>query len=299
MYKCAGRFRINIETDEPVCTYQADRMWHGRCPACKQLYSCDRFGSYMKDGLEIATLGGPSAKSSRKYISTGQPGFDHVCGGGLVAGRVVLLGGYAGTGKTRLLLIIADYLAKTQGYVIYASGEESTSDLNSIGESLGLVNDRVIVLGNQSAVEDVIEYAKTFKAFLIVLDSAQVFTSNESGGGMPGSQSQCKAIGKVIKEYCNITKTCAIVVNQMAKDGDLKGGTELEHRCDVINVLGYPQKDDKDAPGFEEDHYRVLINANKNRCGIANRISYWRMTDAGVLEHVAMKSKIFSKHRKN
>jgi DNA repair protein RadA/Sms len=273
------------------CSYESTEPWEGFCPGCNGPYRTRQFGGGNSDHSGHATLGSKGTKAQQPYISTGQEGFDYVMGGGLVAGRTVLIGGYAGAGKTRILLTIADYIGKTQGMVIYASGEESVDDVSGIGASLGLVNDRVIILGNQSTVEGVIALAKKVRAFLIFFDSAQEFIT-EQAGGTAGSISQLKAIGAVIKRYCGDTKTCAIVVNQMTGEGGLKGGTELEHKFDTVNVLCYPKDDDEDAPGFEDDGVRMLINANKNRGGVANRKSYWRMTEAGVLEHIPAKSKL-------
>lgn len=276
------------------CLVEQNQPWDGPCPSCGGFYKPRRvvgIDSAAQGGF--ATLGGKGSKSAEARISTGQPGFDYVMDGGLLAGRVVLLGGFAGAGKTRLLLTIADYIGKTQGVVVYASGEESADDVNDAARSLGLVNDRVIVRGNQSSVEEVLDFAKKHRAFLTVFDSAQEFTS-EHAGGTAGSTAQCKAIGAAIKNYCGPTKTCSIVVNQMTGDGGLKGGTELEHKCDTVNVLGFPTDNDEEAPGFQEDGYRMLVNANKNRGGVANRKSYWRMTDDGILEHVPAKSKLIA-----
>jgi DNA repair protein RadA/Sms len=175
------------------------------------------------------------------------------------------------------LLTAADYIAKTQGIVIYASGEESTDDLASICGQLKLVNDRVVLLGSQQSVEKVLELAKKMKAFLVIYDSAQKFASDYSAG-TPGSGAQCKAVGEAIKSYCGQTKTCAIVVNQMAGSGELKGGTELEHHCDTIMVLAYPKDDDENAPieNSSEKKIRVLAGS-KNRCGPENQNAYFKM----------------------
>jgi DNA repair protein RadA/Sms len=242
-------------------------------------------GADSNEQKGLTTLGSKPGKSAEKRISTGNVGFDKVMSGGLLVGRVVLLGGFAGTGKTRMLLQIADFVAKTQGKVIYATGEESTDDIVSYANDMSLVNDRVIILGNQSCVEDVIKVADEQKVFLIIFDSAQEFMSNTVSGSA-GSISQCKAIGTVIRDRVKDSMSCAIIVNQMTGEGTLKGGTELEHKCDTVNVLAYPKTEDANAPGFEEDGYRVLLNANKNRGGVANLKAYFRMNGEGILEHV-------------
>jgi DNA repair protein RadA/Sms len=257
------------------------------------MYRAKKLGvdSVLQGGY--STMGGSKRKSGHVYLSTGQPGFDHVLGGGLVAGRVVLMGGFAGTGKTRLLLMTADYIAKTQGVVIYASGEESTDDLEGICASLGLVNDRVILMGSQCSVEKVLEHAKKVKAFLSIYDSAQKFASDASAG-TPGSGAQCKAVGELIKSHCGQMKTCAIIINQMAGSGELKSGTELEHHCDTIMVLAYAKDDDEDAP--REPDVRVLAGS-KNRVGPENQTSYWRMSEAGVLENIPPRSRLIKTPR--
>ena len=271
------------------CGYTQPDLWEGLCPGCNGPYRAVKSGADSNEQKgQFATLGGGRVKSGWQYISTGQEGFDKVLGGGLVAGKVALLGGYPGAGKTRLLLTVADYMAKTQGFVIYASGEESEDDVNGAAASLGLVNDRVTVMGNQASVEKVLEYAKKVHAFLVIWDSAQKFMSNEASGS-PGSISQCKAIGTVIKNYVGKTKTCSIIVNQMKTDGDLKGGTELEHHCDTIMVLAFPKEDDTDAPDVPQ--VRILANS-KNRVGPENIKTYWRMSEEGRLENVPPRTKL-------
>lgn len=269
------------------CKYQQDTEWDALCPGCKGIYRAKKITGDSEQST-FSTLGGGAAKSTRQYHSTGQPGLDYVLGGGLVAGRVVLLGGFAGVGKMRLLLPVCDFVAKAQGNVIYATGEEAATDVNDVAAQLGIRNDRVMVMGNQRSAERVLEWAKKMKAFLVIYDSAQKFASDQ-GSGSHGSTAQCKAVGEVVKTYCGETKTTAIIVNQMSGTGELKSGTELEHHCDTVMILAYPKDDDEDAP--EEKDIRVL-SGGKNRVGPENRKSYFRMTDEGVMEHVAAKSKL-------
>lgn len=263
------------------CGHEQDDPWEEVCPNCHGFYRPRKYGVDSADQKGgFATLGGKAAAGKYHYHSTGEPGLDKVMGGGLVAGKSVLLGGFAGTGKTRLLLTVADYIAKTKGRVIYASGEESEDDLNMTASQLGLTNDQVTVMGNQLMLEKVLDFAKKINAFLVIYDSAQKFMCSTSSGN-PGSLAQCKGIGEAIKFYCGKTKTCAIIVNQMSKDGDLKGGTELEHHCDTVMVLAYAKPDDTDAPQGED--VRLLVNS-KNRVGKENVKSYYKMNDEGRLE---------------
>jgi len=257
-----------------------EKPWVGPCPNCGRSRDADRVTSGVVEDEPggHATMGGGSKTYVSNHISTGLKGYDAVVGGGLIAGRVTLFGGFAGSGKTRMLLLIADYIAKTQGRVIYATGEESSDDVQSYCAELGLVNDRVTILGNQENVEDVLEDAVRLKAFLVIYDSAQKFMS-KTAGGLPGSLSQCKAIGSAIKRHCGTTKTCAIIVNQMSSTGDLKGGTELEHHCDTILVFGYAKEssDDEEVPEPAGDEPIRVLSSTKNRKGSGGVRTYWDM----------------------
>jgi DNA repair protein RadA/Sms len=282
------------------CGFGADEPWEETCPNCLGFYRPRKYGVDSEEQKgEHTTLGGKGTVSKVPRFSTGMKGFDDVLGGGLIAGKVVLLGGFEGAGKSRSLLTIADYIAKTQGKVIYSSGEESVEDVNMMAASLGIVNNNVIVLGNQMLVEPVLDLAKKVKAFLVIWDSAQRHASARSSGEA-GSIAQCKMIGKLIKDHCGHTKTCSIIVNQMSNEGDLKGGTELRHHCDTIMVLAFAKPDDPDAP-LDETDVRLLVNS-KNRGGRENLKSYFKMNDEGRLELLAPRSKLVGssgKYRRN
>jgi len=231
-------------------------------------------------------MGSARKKSTKQFHSTGIAAVDRVIGGGLLAGRVILWGGFPKIGKTRTLLHIADHIAKTQGHVIYASGEESTEDLQGTAADLGLVNDKVTIMGNQHVVENVLDHANKIKAFLCFFDSAQKFMSKQSSGST-GSPAQLKAVGETIKDFCGATKTCAIVVNQMSGSGELKGGLELSHGFDTVVVLATPLPTDKEAP--LEDGIRVLV-CSENRIASDGLKAYFRMVDPGRLEEVPPRS---------
>lgn len=272
------------------CNYEQSEPWTEECPSCKGFYRVIKKGHDADpDDLDgYVTMG--SRPRSSKYVrhSTGQESFDKVLSGGLVAGRVVLLGGFAGAGKSRLLLLTADHIGKTQGTVIYASSEESRDQLEQTAAHLGLVNDRVILMGNQRSIEKVIEAAEKTKAFLIIFDSAQKFASDYSAG-TPGSGAQLKAVGEAIASHCRKTKVCSIVVNQMDKGGDLKGGTELEHHCDTVAILAYPKETDEDAPLVKDVR---LLEGGKSRTGTENVKAYFRMTEEGRPESIPARSRL-------
>src|SRR5207342_2560192 len=70
---------------------------------------------------------GAGETTLRRPVGIGE--LDRVLGGGLVAGSVVLLGGEPGIGKSTLLLQVAAGVARAGDAVLYATGEESVSQV--------------------------------------------------------------------------------------------------------------------------------------------------------------------------
>jgi DNA repair protein RadA/Sms len=264
------------------CHHEQDQPWEGVCPGCWGLYRWSKVGADSEEQKKRSTFA-KAAEYKVDYIPTTLGGFDKVIGGGLVPGSAILLGGQHGAGKSTLLCMVADAVAKAKGSTLYASSEQGVKGVLSIAHRVGAVNDDVEVLGNQDNIERAIEHAKQTKPFLTIFDSLQKFSSPTSGGS-PGSIAQEMAVCTAIINYCRETNRCAIIVNQMSKAGEMKGSTEASHAVDTVVILGYPKEDDVEAP--RESLIRVLL-IDKNRDGSERAKSYWRMTEAGLLEEVA------------
>ena len=79
-----------------------------------------------------------SATESVARLTTGIGDLDTVLGGGILPGGVILLAGQPGIGKSTLLLQVTAAVAKDVP-VLYASGEESASQVKLRAERLGPV----------------------------------------------------------------------------------------------------------------------------------------------------------------
>jgi len=110
-------------------------------------------------------------------------------------------------------------------------------------------------------------------------------------GGDAGSGAQDAAVSDAILRDCREHKRCAIIVNQMDKQGELKGGTGAAHNVDTVLVFAFPKGNEEDLPE-DEENLRVLLCDGKNRNGAENAKVYWRMTAEGRLEHVPPRSKV-------
>src|SRR5215475_4635592 len=108
--------------------------WSGRCDAC------GGWNTIVEEGA-APPLGGDGRKRARgrqfaledlktddehpPRRATGIAEFDRVCGGGVVPGSALLVGGDPGIGKSTLLLQAMTALAKSGKPIVYVSGEEA------------------------------------------------------------------------------------------------------------------------------------------------------------------------------
>src|SRR6266404_6587903 len=125
------------------CGHQS-RKWLGKCPECGEWNSlveerartskkgAIRNGFKLREVTAVAYSEIESQDEAR--ISSGVTEFDRVLGGGIVPGRLVLIGGDPGIGKSTLLLQVADRLSSSGTVVLYVSGEESERQIKLRGE---------------------------------------------------------------------------------------------------------------------------------------------------------------------
>src|SRR5512137_1642377 len=111
--------------------------WAGRCEACgawnsmvEELPRTAPPKSLAQSGggrrgarLDFVALRGETAGPPR--LLTGIAELDRVCGGGLVPGSTILVGGDPGIGKSTLLLQAAALLAAGGSEAAYITGEEA------------------------------------------------------------------------------------------------------------------------------------------------------------------------------
>jgi DNA repair protein RadA/Sms len=207
-------------------------------------------------------------------IQTGIGEFNLVCGGGIVPGSVILMGGEPGIGKSTMALQVAHYLD-----TVYVSGEESPAQLRQRAERLGIDLDRIKISTN-TAVEDIIALAAAEKPQCIVVDSIQTIYSGEIPGAA-GSVSQIRESASRLVDMAKQSGVPVILVGHITKDGAIAGPKLLEHLVDTVLY-------------FEGDFSRDfrMLRAFKNRFGSVNEVGLFRMTASG-LQEVKDKNRVF------
>jgi DNA repair protein RadA/Sms len=255
--------------------------WHGRCPSCEDWNSITETNFKpinnkkinSKESAEIVPL------SSVKYsevnrIRTDINEFNIVCGGGIVPGSVILIGGEPGIGKSTLALQVSQ-----QFKTLYISGEESPIQIKQRADRLK-INNQNIHISTMTNVEDIIIAVQKEAPTVLIIDSIQTIYTAQIPGPK-GSVSQIKESASMLAEFSKRSNTPIVIIGHITKDGTIAGPKLLEHLVDTVLY-------------FEGDftkNFRML-RSFKNRYGSINEIGLFQMSAEGLVE-VKDKNQIF------
>jgi len=216
------------------------------------------------EGLEDHTPAPPR-------IATGVAEFDRVCGGGVVPGSAILVGGDPGVGKSTLLLQVAAEAARRGSTCAYISGEEAIEQVRSRAQRMGLA-DAPVRLAAETSLRDILDGLKRDRFDLVVIDSIQTMWSDAHEAG-PGSVTQVRAATGELVRLAKKRGVAVILVGHVTKEGAIAGPRVIEHMVDAVlsfeGERGYP--------------FRIL-RAAKNRFGATDEIGVFEMGDAGLAE---------------
>jgi DNA repair protein RadA/Sms len=263
--------------------------WEGQCRACGEWNSLvetvvretpavarRRPAPGGSDRGEAVPLGELASEAAVARLRVGIGELDRVLGGGLVPGSLVLVGGEPGIGKSTLLLQAAAGLAATStGHVLYATGEESTSQVRLRAARLGLLAgpaaDGIRVLAEHE-IERIGEIARRDRPAVVVVDSIQTATVAELDGPA-GSVGQVREAALRLMELAKGEGIAVVLVGHVTKDGSLAGPKTLEHLVDAVLAL----------EGERSGTLR-LVRAVKNRFGSTEEVGVMEMGELGLRE---------------
>ena len=274
------------------CGYESPK-WMGKCPACgewnsffeeKVITSKNSNGKTNKERVKPIELSKIEGKETTR-VSTGFDELDRVLGGGLVNGSLVLLGGEPGIGKSTIILQICNKI-KTEGKVLYVSGEESAEQVKIRADRLNVKNDNLLFL-SETDIHIVEEEIEQIKPALVIIDSIQTMYSDEITSA-PGSVSQVREITAKIMRMCKENGITTILIGHVTKDGNIAGPRVLEHMVDTVLYL----------EGERYFSYRILRGV-KNRFGSTNEIGMFEMQNEGLVEIDNPSSILISERNEN
>lgn len=274
------------------CGYESPK-WYGCCPGCGEWNTMeeDIRTPQQQKTLKVASKSVFAQKineidtDDEIRFKTGMAELDRVLGGGIVKGSLVLLSGDPGIGKSTILLQICEHLGKKLK-ILYVSGEESARQIKLRANRLKVSTENLSIM-TQTDVESIVEYIKSTKPDLVIVDSIQTMSVSEISSS-PGSVTQ-------VRESTNLYMYCAkslgiptILVGHVNKDGNIAGPKVLEHIVDCVLYF----------EGERHLSYRIL-RAVKNRFGSTNEIGVFEMLDKGLVEVINPSLMLISGKPKN
>jgi len=263
--------------------------WSGRCDAC------GAWNSIIEEGTPPPLGGGAQKRVKGRNFkledlktrdrepqrrATGVGEFDRVCGGGLVPGSALLVGGDPGVGKSTLILQALAAYANNGGSAVYISGEEAMAQVRLRASRMGLSN-APVALGSATCIEDILTtLEKGQTPGVVAIDSIQTIWTSALDAA-PGTIAQVRTASFDLVRYAKSTGAALILVGHVTKDGQIAGPKAVEHLVDAVLYF----------EGERGHHFRVL-RAVKNRFGPTDEIGVFEMTGKGLAE-VANPSALF------
>lgn len=256
--------------------------WQGKCDGCGEWNTIieekqggggfTNFNPKSKGRIiDFVSLNGSSEALAR--LKTNINELDRVCGGGLVPGSVILVGGDPGIGKSTLLLQVCASIAnlpeKPECY--YISGEEALDQVRIRAKRLGLQNSPVN-LASATEVKDIVTTLEKTEAAVVVIDSIQTMYLEEAES-TPGSVSQVRASAYELIKVAKKKGIILFLVGHVTKQGSIAGPRVLEHMVDTVLYFE-----------GERGHQFRILRAVKNRYGATDEIGVFEMQDSGLME---------------
>lgn len=268
-------------------------LWQPRCPNCGALRTLiPRAALARRKRAKVETKAKVEIKLPRQgsldiypdenlnRTKTGWDQIDDLLGGGLPDGKVILLTGPPGIGKSTLLIQLASLLQPSE----YYASEEDARSVATRARRLSLPSlSQIFCCSTQSVVRALNELRKRRKRKLVIIDSLQGFRfitpeQEDSVEGPLFTQKKThQDVLNIAHEFIRVARTVGvsiILVSHINKEGEAAGFKEIEHMVD-----GFAEFD-----GDGKDYWRTLA-FNKSRFGATAGVmaKFW-MTKRGLVD---------------
>ncbi|MDR3325769.1 MAG: DNA repair protein RadA [Rhodospirillaceae bacterium] len=247
--------------------------WIGKCESCGTWNSIAEEAHAIKEldggrNINFVDLNG-DLETLPPRLLTNITEFDRVCGGGLISGSAILIGGDPGIGKSTLLLQALATIS-WQSNCIYISGEESIDQVRLRARRLNM-HDAPVQLAATIILRDIIASLNHGKApKVVVIDSIQTMYSDNLDSA-PGSVSQVRNCASELIHLAKRRGFILFLVGHITKDGQIAGPRILEHMVDTVLYFE-----------GERGHPFRILRSVKNRFGATDEIGVFEMDSIGL-----------------
>ena len=258
------------------CNYKSTK-WLGKCPECNNWNTFEE-----NENKKIETFN-KRKTASRLYdikinnsdrIITKIEEFNRITGGGIVKDSIIIITSPPGGGKSTLTLTIANDIAYQGMKVIYATGEESESQIRSRADRILNNIEKNLWIISDTNMNSVIDSVNEIKPDFIVIDSIQTFYLEEFLPARAGNPTQTMECANELVQIAksNIKPCAIIIIGQMNKNDEIAGLRSLEHLVDAVFIM----------EGDNETQLRT-ITSTKNRFGSTGEMGFFSMTEKGLI----------------
>ena len=264
--------------------------WAGKCPHCGE------FGTMEEQAVAAATPAAVTLKPAAanrmskattnnapvrirdvkkqdegNRLKTGIGELDRVLGGGLVSGGAVLLAGAPGAGKSTMLGMLCENVAKQGKEVLYISGEENETQIAARHERINAISDNIFIL-SESNTDNAENAILSMKPSLIIVDSIQTLLSTNSEGRI-GSPSQVTEVANLFTQLAKQLNIPTIMIGHLTKSESIAGPRVVEHLVDAVLYLE-----------ASADTSLRMLRGIKNRYGSTDEVGLFEHGDEGLIE---------------
>jgi DNA repair protein RadA/Sms len=220
-------------------------------------------------------------KALRNKVKTGVEYIDSALGGeGFTPSAVTFFTGEPGSGKTTMMLNLANALTRQGAVAVFNTAEESLFQVKLVVERLRLKGG--FKVGQETHVPTLLKKCDALRAknpgkpFFLIVDSLQCMDDGKYSDGHINSKSSERALG-MITDYCKEHFCNAIVIGQVSKSGQASGSNKLKHMVDAMMHLSVETKD-KDLEGCR------VLQTTKNRFGGCGHTFFLSLDHRGFRE---------------
>lgn len=276
-----------------ACGYESPK-WLGKCPNCggwNQMEE-EKEATVSEKHQPRVNFSGQTAQAVSiqdikiedvPRIATDMEEVNHVLGGGIVPGSLILIGGDPGIGKSTLLLQVSAQINNKNIPVLYVTGEESASQIKLRAERLGVKGSDFYIYP-ETDIDAITQTIERLKPALVIIDSIQTMIKSDNDS-TAGSISQVKESTQAFMRIAKTNNISIFIVGHVTKEGNIAGPRMLEHMVDTVLY-------------FEGDRHHTfrILRAVKNRFGSTNEIGVFEMAQGGLRE-VSNPSEMFLEER--
>ena len=220
-------------------------------------------------------------KALRNKVKTGVEYIDSALGGeGFTPSAVTFFTGEPGSGKTTMMLNLANSLTNQGAVAVFNTAEESLFQVKLVVERLRLKGG--FKVGQETHVPtllkkcDALRKANPGKPFFLSVDSLQCMDDGKYKDGHVNSKSAERALA-MITDWCKEHYANAVVIGQVNKGGQMAGTNKLKHMVDAMMHLSVETKD-KDLEGCR------VLQTTKNRFGGCGHTFFLSLDHRGFRE---------------